>query len=55
MPPEAAIALSLVKRIPDLVVGVPGLIAWQTMEGRHFHSRRRPRPAAGKMSGLEEQ
>jgi putative membrane protein len=55
VPPEAAIALSLVKRIPDLVIGVPGLIAWQTMEGWHFHSRRRPRPAAGKMSGLEEQ
>ncbi len=25
MPPEAALALSLVKRIPDLVIGVPGL------------------------------
>jgi putative membrane protein len=41
VPPEAAIALSLVKRIPDLVIGVPGLIAWQTMEGWHFHSTRR--------------
>jgi putative membrane protein len=39
--PEAAVALSLVKRIPDLVIGVPGLIAWQTMEGWHFHSTRR--------------
>ena len=43
VPPEAALALSLVKRIPDLVIGVPGLVAWQAMEGWHFHRRR---PAA---------
>ena len=41
VPPEAALALSLVKRIPDLVIGVPGLVAWQTMEGWSFHRRRR--------------
>ena len=40
VPPEAALALSLVKRIPDLVIGVPGLLAWQAMEGWHFHTRR---------------
>jgi len=40
IPPEAALALSLVKRIPDLVIGVPGLLVWQAMEGWHFHSRR---------------
>lgn len=39
IPPEAALALSLVKRVPDLVIGVPGLIAWQAMEGWHFHRR----------------
>ena len=44
VPPEAALALSLVKRIPDLVIGVPGLIAWQAMEGWHFHSAREPPP-----------
>jgi putative membrane protein len=44
VPPEAALALSLVKRIPDLVIGVPGLVAWQAMEGWHFHSA--PRSAA---------
>ncbi len=43
IPPEAALALSLVKRIPDLVIGVPGLVAWQAIEGWHFHTRR---PAA---------
>ena len=41
VPPEAALALSLVKRIPDLVLGVPGLLAWQAMEGRHFFGARR--------------
>ena len=39
VPPEAALALSLVKRVPDLVIGVPGLIAWQAMEGWNIHSR----------------
>jgi putative membrane protein len=42
VPPEAALALSLVKRIPDLVIGVPGLLGWQAMEGWRFHSARRP-------------
>jgi putative membrane protein len=43
VPPEAALALSLVKRIPDLVLGAAGLVAWQTMEGWHFHhAGRRP-------------
>jgi putative membrane protein len=41
IPPEAALALSLVKRIPDLVLGVPGLLAWQAMEGRHWFGARR--------------
>jgi putative membrane protein len=50
IPPEAALALSLVKRIPDLVIGMPGLLAWQAMEGWHFHNSRR-RAAAGKISG----
>ena len=50
VPPEAALALSLVKRIPDLVIGVPGLVAWQAMEGWHFHSAGAPRPTI-RMSG----
>jgi putative membrane protein len=43
VPPEAALALSLVKRIPDLVIGVPGLVAWQAMEGWRFHAGRAAR------------
>ena len=34
VPADAAIALSLIKRVPDLVFGVPSLIAWQVLEGR---------------------
>jgi putative membrane protein len=32
IPPEQAIALSLVKRAADLAVGVPGLVGWQMLE-----------------------
>jgi putative membrane protein len=32
IPPEQAIALSLVKRAADLVLGVPGLVGWQMLE-----------------------
>lgn len=42
VPPEAAIALSLIKRVPDLILGVPGLLTWQAIEGWHWH-RSRPR------------
>jgi putative membrane protein len=48
VPPEAALALSLVKRIPDLVLGVPGILAWQAMEGRRLFAARR---AANKGNG----
>ncbi|WP_311274681.1 HpnL family protein [Methylobacterium sp. WCS2018Hpa-22] len=34
IPAEAALALSLVKRLADLMVGVPGLVAWHFMEGK---------------------
>ncbi|MGA7485987.1 MAG: flippase-like domain-containing protein [Xanthobacteraceae bacterium] len=32
IPPEQAIALSLVKRAADLAIGVPGLVGWQVLE-----------------------
>jgi hypothetical protein len=34
VPPGAALALSLVKRVPDLAIGIPGLLAWQALEMR---------------------
>jgi putative membrane protein len=36
IPSDQALALSFVKRAADLVIGVPGLIALQILEGRRF-------------------
>jgi putative membrane protein len=36
IPPDVAIALSMVKRARELLVGVPGLVAWQWSEGRRL-------------------
>jgi putative membrane protein len=33
LPPDAALALSMVKRARELLAGVPGLVAWQWSEG----------------------
>ncbi len=42
IPPEQAIALSLVKRAADVVLGMPGLLGWQMLEwGRLLPSYRR--------------
>jgi putative membrane protein len=40
VPAGPALALSLVKRVPDLVIGIPGLLAWQAIEGRRVLQRR---------------
>jgi putative membrane protein len=40
IPPEQAIALSLVKRVPDVVLGVPSLLAWQLMEWQRLQASR---------------
>jgi putative membrane protein len=44
IPPEQAIALSLVKRVPDVVLGVPSLLAWQHMEWQRLQSNGAPKP-----------
>jgi len=41
--PEVALALSLIKRVRELAIGVPGLIAWQIAEGRNLLLRAGPR------------
>ena len=38
--PDTAIALSMVKRARELLVGLPGLVAWQWSEGRRIIKRR---------------
>jgi len=36
IPPDQALALSLIKRAADLVVGLPGLVALQVLEGKRL-------------------
>lgn len=40
LPPEMALALSLLKRGRDLAIGIPALLAWQSMEGGALMRRR---------------
>ena len=37
--PEVALALSLIKRVRELVIGVPALLAWQVSEGKNLFFR----------------
>jgi putative membrane protein len=39
IPPDIAIALSMVKRVRELAVGLPGLVAWQWAEGKRLLRR----------------
>ena len=39
--PDTAIALSMVKRVREMLVGVPGLVAWQLSEGKRLVRRSR--------------
>jgi putative membrane protein len=43
VPPEQALALSLIKRAADLVIGVPGLVALQILEGKRLTASYSPR------------
>ncbi|MGB8526972.1 MAG: TIGR00374 family protein, partial [Rhodoplanes sp.] len=36
IPPNEALALSLVKRAADVALGLPGLLVWQVAEGRRL-------------------
>ena len=40
LPPEMALALSLLKRGRDLAIGIPALLAWQALEGGALFRRR---------------
>jgi uncharacterized membrane protein YbhN (UPF0104 family) len=49
VPPEAALAVSLVKRICQVVLGLPGLLSWQIAEARwliHQRTKVAQRPRA---------
>jgi uncharacterized membrane protein YbhN (UPF0104 family) len=45
LPPDAALALAMVKRARELLVGLPGLLLWQWAEGRRL--LRRPAAVPG--------
>jgi putative membrane protein len=34
VPAEIALAMALIKRVPDLILGAPALLGWQALEGR---------------------
>jgi putative membrane protein len=38
--PGTALAISMVKRVPDIVLGVPALLSWLGLEARHMAHRR---------------
>ena len=47
VPADVALAMALIKRVPDLVLGIPSLLVWQGLEGRRLFHRRK---AAGRSS-----
>ena len=49
--PEMALALSLLKRARDLVIGLPAIGVWQAIEGNRLW-RRRAKPAVARISEL---
>ncbi|TDR94490.1 putative membrane protein [Enterovirga rhinocerotis] len=42
IPPGPALALSILKRVAELALGLPALIAWQLLEGRRVFRRSEP-------------
>ncbi len=50
IPPDQALALSFVKRAADLVIGVPGLVALQILEGKRFTANYSSRAGQSQMS-----
>ena len=40
LPPDQGLALSLVKRLREVLLGLPGLLAWQMIEGKQAWSRK---------------
>jgi len=39
IPPDATIALSMIKRVRELIVGMSGMVAWQVSEGKRLLRR----------------
>lgn len=41
LPPEAGLALSLIKRLREVLLGIPGIFVWQMIEGKHAWNRKK--------------
>ncbi|HEX4409720.1 MAG TPA: lysylphosphatidylglycerol synthase domain-containing protein [Xanthobacteraceae bacterium] len=41
IPAEVALAMSLIKRVPDLVLGLPSLAVWQLLERHRFKGKKK--------------
>jgi putative membrane protein len=46
LPADLALAVALTKRVRELALGLPGLVAWQWAEGRHWLSGRSGRASS---------
>ena len=42
LPPEVGLALSLVKRLREILLGLPGVLAWQLLEGKQAWRKNLP-------------
>ncbi|HWB60620.1 MAG TPA: flippase-like domain-containing protein, partial [Chthoniobacteraceae bacterium] len=47
VPGEVAMALALIRRVRELAVGIPAIIAWQVVEGRRLRQQQQAAEAAG--------
>ncbi|MGD9601193.1 MAG: lysylphosphatidylglycerol synthase domain-containing protein [Gammaproteobacteria bacterium] len=45
--PQTGLAMSLAKRVREVLLGVPALAVWQVIEGRRWWTRRRTSPTPG--------
>lgn len=54
LPADVALALSLVKRVPDVALGLPGLFAWHLTETRRLLLRRRTALAPADETGRRD-
>jgi putative membrane protein len=41
LPPDQGLALSLIKRLREVLLGIPGILAWQLIEGKQAWSRKK--------------
>jgi uncharacterized membrane protein YbhN (UPF0104 family) len=41
IPPYLSLALSLIRRARDILIGAPALLVWQGLEAREVHATRR--------------